>query len=429
MALNSTIDVPATTGPAKSVTTGAAKSVTTGAAKRSHRVTVGDFKVSERELEYLNQALAGNQISYGPLSEQFESRIAELHGARFGLFMNSGTSALHVALAALKQVDGWADWDEVIVPATTFVATANVVFHNRLTPVFVDVDPLTFNIDTSKVESRITSRTRCIIPVHLLGLPADMDPIAELARRYGLRVIEDSCEAMFVRYKGKPVGGIGDIGCFSTYVAHYIVTGVGGVAITSDARLASAMRSLMNHGRDGIYISAMDDKGLPKDKFLEVVSRRFKFESLGHSFRATELQAALGLGQLDIYEEILKSRISNARYLQKSLTAITDKLQFQFVPPDREHSYMLFGIKIRGGSKHSLIEFLELKGIETRDLLPLVNQPVYRTLGIDFQRSSFPVSFDLVDSAFYIGCHQYLDQSDLDWVVSNFDQYFGGQDA
>jgi len=393
-----------------------------------HRVTVGDFRVTETEMEYLNRALAHNQISYGPLSEEFEARIAQLHGARFGLFMNSGTSALHVALAALKEHDGWSDWDEVIVPATTFVATANVVLHNRLTPVFVDVDPHTFNIDVGAIKRVITPRTRCIIPVHLLGLPADMGPIGTLAKTYSLRVIEDSCESMFVDYQGAPVGGIGDIGCFSTYVAHYIVTGVGGLAITSDPDLAASMRSLMNHGRDGIYIAVTDDQGMQNDQFLEVVSRRFHFELLGHSFRATELQAALGLGQLDRYQEILRSRVANARYLQHQLSAVTDQLQFQVVPPDRRHAYMLFGLKVRDESKRPLVDFLELSGIETRDLLPLVNQPVYRSLGMNFPERDYPISYELIDKAFYIGCHQYLEQSDLDWVVEQFIRFFRGTD-
>jgi len=394
--------------------------------KPRHRITVGDFRVTESEIEYLNQALRRNQLSYGPLSEEFEARIAAIHGARFGLFMNSGTSALHVALAALKEHDRWSDWDEVIVPATTFVATANVVLHNRLTPVFVDVDPHTFNIDTGAVERAITAKTRCIIPVHLLGLPADMGAILALARTHSLRVLEDSCESMFVDYQGSPVGSMGDIGCFSTYVAHYIVTGVGGLAITSDPELAVLMRSLMNHGRDGIYIATSDDQGLSTDHFLEVVSRRFNFESLGHSFRATELQAALGLGQLDRYQQILQARMANARYLQHQVAAVTDRLQFQATPPDRSHAYMLFGLKVHDESKQRLVNFLELSGIETRDLLPLVNQPVYRSLGMMFKRSEYPVSHDLIDKAFYVGCHQYLSQLDLDWMVEQFARFFEG---
>lgn len=394
--------------------------------KQAHRVTVGDFHVTEHEFAYLNEALSRNQISYGPLSEEFEQRIADLHGARFGLFMNSGTSALHVAIAALKQVDGWSDWDEVIVPATTFVATANVVLHNRLTPVFVDVDPQTFNIDTNLIESAITERTRCIMPVHLLGLPADMNPILDLAERHHLRVVEDSCESMFVNYRGRPVGGIGDIGCFSTYVAHYIVTGVGGLAITSDPVLAATMRSLMNHGRDGIYVSTRDDQGLPREKFLEVVARRFNFESLGHSFRATELQAALGLGQLDRYQEILDARVANATYLREALRDATDRLEFQHVPLDRQHAYMLFGVRLRDVRKQDLMQHLELNGVETRDLLPLVNQPVYQRLGFAFARGDYPASYALVERAFYIGCHQYLTSSDLEWVVAQFANYFRG---
>jgi len=389
------------------------------------RVTIGDFRVSEVEMEYLNRALAPNQHSYGPLSEEFETRFARLHGADFGLFLNSGTSTLHVALAALKELDSWSDWDEVIVPATTVVATANVILHNRLTPVFVDVDPRTFNIDVGVIEQAITPRTRCIIPVHLLGLPADMGPIGTLAKTYSLRVIEDSRESMFVDYQGEPVGGIGDVGYFSTHVAHNIVTGAGGMTITSDPELLRRMRSLINHGRDGAYIAATDDQGSQTDKFLDV-SRRLHFELLGNGFRAIEIQAALGLGRLDRYQEILQARLTNARYLRHQLAAVTDQLQFQYVPPDRRHAYMVFGLKVRDGAKRPLVDFLELSGIETRNLLMLANQSVNRSTDIGSPENDYPISRQLIDKAFNIGCHHYPEQSDLDWVVEQFIRFFRG---
>src|SRR5262249_5744359 len=154
-----------------------------------------------------------------------------------GLMCNSGTSALQIALAALKEVYGWQDGDEVLVPALTFVATPNVVFYNNLKPVFVDVDPQYFTIEPSKIEAKITPRTRAVMPVHIGGLPCDMDPILELACRHDLRIVEDSAEAMFSCYRGRPVGSFGDVGCFSTYVAHMLVTGVGGVCTTNDPGL------------------------------------------------------------------------------------------------------------------------------------------------------------------------------------------------
>src|SRR3712207_6174410 len=201
---------------------------------------------------------------------RFEQEFAELHGCRFGVMSNSGTSSLQVALQALKERHGWEDGDEVIVPAVTFVATSNIVLHNRMTPVFVDVLPDTYNIDPARIEARITERTRAIVPVHLFGLPADMDPILELARAHDLKVIEDSCEAMFATYRGRPVGSFGDVACFSTYVAHFLVTGVGGLGTTNDGELAVAMRSLINHGRDSIYLSIDDDATDDPDRLFTI---------------------------------------------------------------------------------------------------------------------------------------------------------------
>jgi dTDP-4-amino-4,6-dideoxygalactose transaminase len=266
--------------------------------KYPHQIGVGGLVVSDYEKKLVSEVLESNRLTYGPMTKRFESEFSSIHGCRFGLFMNSGTSALHIALAALKERYGWNDGDEVIVPAVTFVATSNIVLHNRMKPVFVDVEADTYNIDPRKIEEKITGRTRAVIPVHLLGLPAAMGPIQQLAKQYSLSIIEDSCETMFARYMGQPVGSLGDIGCFSTYVAHLLVTGVGGFATTNDPGLAVDMRSLMNHGRDNIYIGCADDEGAEGSRLEEIVARRFSFIHLGHSFRCTELEAALGVGQL-----------------------------------------------------------------------------------------------------------------------------------
>lgn len=398
-----------------------------GSPRSSHdflNVPIGDFRVTERERRYLDVALASGQVSYGPLSEEFEARVADIHNARYGLFMNSGTSALHIAIAALKQLDGWNDGDEVIVPATTFIATANVVLHNNLTPVFVDVDIDSFNIRPELIENYITPRTRCIMPVHLLGLPAHMDQISKIAKRYGLRIIEDSCESMFAEQNGHMVGSMGDIGCFSTYVAHYIVTGVGGVAVTSDPTIAATMRSLMNHGRNGVYISHRDGALATETRAEEIISKRFQFESLGHSFRSTDLQAALGLGQLDVYQEIYASRLANAREYVMRLKALNDRIVTQTASYESSNAFMVFGFRVKDRHKRGMVRFLEARGIETRDLLPLVNQPIYDSLGFRFSRDEYPNAWELITDGMYVGAHQYLSSDQISWVVDSVYRYF-----
>ncbi|MBI2787159.1 MAG: DegT/DnrJ/EryC1/StrS family aminotransferase [Elusimicrobia bacterium] len=386
-------------------------------------IGVGGFAVSPLARRYVNEVLDSNRLSYGPFHRRFESAFAAEHDSKHSVFCNSGTSALQIALQALKEKHGWADGDEVIVPSVTFIATSNIVLHNRMVPVFADVDPRTYTLDPAKFEAAITPKTRAVIPVHLLGLPADMDSISAIARKRGLSVIEDSAETMFARYKGRKVGSLGDIGCFSTYIAHYIVTGVGGLATTSDPDLAVRLRSLMNHGRDSIYLSIDDDQGATGAKLHEIVAKRFQFVSVGHSYRATELEAALGLAQLEEKDGIVAARTGMAARLSAGLKEFEGRLQLPFSPPDRDHTFMLYGLVLKNEDKAPLVNFLEDRGVETRDMLPLLNQPVYKKMFGDIE-SKFPVAKALNRSAFYIGCHQYMTANDADYVIAQFREYF-----
>ncbi|MDP1880981.1 MAG: DegT/DnrJ/EryC1/StrS family aminotransferase, partial [Parachlamydiaceae bacterium] len=312
---------------------------------------------------------------------------------------------------------------EVIVPAVTFVATANIVLHNSMVPVFVDVESETYNIDPNKIEEKITKKTRAIIPVHLLGLPATMGPIMQLAKKYRLEIIEDSAECMFAKYQDQFVGSIGTIGCFSTYVAHYIVTGVGGFATTNNSDLAIDMRSLMNHGRDGIYISSSDDKGLEGKALEEVVDKRFSFIHVGHSMRCTELESAIGIGQLAKSEEIIKRRKEIAEIYNKELKQFEDRLQLPYCPPDRTHTYMLYGLLLRNQSKRNLVNYLEQHNIETRDLLPLTNQPIYKRLFGNIE-DYYPNAKIINKSGFYIGCHPYMKDDEIYHILEAFKEFF-----
>ena len=392
----------------------------------SRQIGVGGFAAGSRARRYVNQALDSNRLSYGPFHRRLETAFAAEHDSRHAVFCSSGTSALHVAVQALKEKHLWKDGDEVLVPAVTFIATSNVVLHNGLKPVFVDVDPLTFNIDPAKIEAKLTKRTRAIMPVHLLGLPADMDPILAIAARRGLKIVEDSAQSMFARYKGRKVGSFGDIGCFSTYVAHLIATGAGGLAVTSDPDLNLRLRSLMNHGRDSIYLTIDDDKGAAGDRLHEIVAKRFEFVSVGHSFRATELEAALGLAQLEEKDKIVKARAATARRLTAGLRKFEDRLQLPQCPADRDHAFMAYGLVLRGEDKTELVNFLEDRGVETRDLLPLLNQPVYKRLFGDLE-SRYPAARMLNRSGFYIGCHGHMTPDDADYVVEQFRAFFRGR--
>lgn len=394
--------------------------------ENKRNIGVGCADISQKEKNYVNEVLNSERLSYGKFISAFEARFAAGHGSRHAIMVNSGTSALRIAVACLKEAGHWQDGDEVIVPAVTFVATSNVIIDHDLMPVFVDVDPKTYNIDTTKIEEKITPKTKCIMVVHLFGQPAEMDPIIAIAARHNLKIIEDSCETMFVNYKNKPVGSFGDISCFSTYAAHLLVTGVGGLALTNNDKLAVIMKSFANHGRDNIYMNIDDDDNLSREELQMVVGRRFNFIRHGYSFRVTEMEGALGLAQLERKDEILSGRQKNSAYLTARLKKYERYLQLPWHPPYSGHACMMYPLVIKDGSiaKKDLVLYLEENGIETRDMLPLINQPAYVKMFGNLEEK-YPVAKWINNNGFYIGCHQKLKEDDLDYIIKVFDNYFG----
>lgn len=398
--------------------------------KINKQLGVGSPNIGPKEIKYVMDVLRNGRLSYGPYISKFEKVFADSHGCKYSTFVNSGTSALRLAVAALKEIHHWSNDDEILCPSITFVASSNVIVMNNLKLVFVDVDPVSYNMDPKKIEEKITKKTKAIMVVHLFGQPAEMDPIMKIAKKYKLKVIEDSCETMFVEYKGRPVGSFGDVSCFSTYVAHLLVTGVGGLACTNNEKYARKIKSLANHGRDNIYLSIDDDKNLNKKELSNVVGRRFRFTSLGYSFRATEMEGALGLAQWEKRNSIIKIRQKNANYLLKKLKPLEDYLQLPSWPEYVQHAFMMFPIVIKKGvniSKSKLVMHLEENNIETRDMMPLINQPIYRKLFGNLD-SHYPVANWINKKGFYIGCHQGLTLSDLDYVIENFFLFFNKND-
>ena len=390
-------------------------------------IGVGYPSIGLKEKEYILDTLKKNRLSYGAYTAEFEKKFAQHHQRKFAIFCNSGTSALQAGLHALKIKHNWKDNDEVIVPALTFVASVNVILQNRLKPVFVDVESNYYGIDPQKIEEKISKKTKAIMPVHLFGLPCDMNPIIKIAKKYNLSVIEDSCETMFARYRGNSVGSWGEVSCFSTYAAHLLVTGVGGFATTNDPDLAVIIKSLFNHGRDGIY-TTLEDTLLARGKpgqLKQIVTRRFNFIYQGYSYRATELEGAIGLAQIERWKEIIGGHQKNAVYLTYRLKAFSEYFQLPAVRPGATHAFMMYPLVIKAPKKvdrEQLIMFLEKNMIETRYLLPLLNQPVYTRLWGNLEKQ-YPVAKYIYNNGFYIGCHQDLTRSDLNYVVSKFEEY------
>jgi CDP-6-deoxy-D-xylo-4-hexulose-3-dehydrase len=387
-------------------------------------ITLGTLNIGEQGKRFVNDVLDSNRLSSGKYTKDFESTFAAIHQSKYGVFCNSGTSALQIALAALKEVHGYEDGDEVLVPATTFIATSNIVLQNNLKPVFVDVDPNTFNMDSEEIASRITERTRVIIPVHLFGLPAEMPAIMRIANDHYLQVIEDSCETMFAGIEGKSVGSFGHMACFSTYVAHLVVGGVGGLVITKDLGLEERCRSLMAHGRDSIYTNIDQDDTDDQKLKKQMIERRYSFDRVGYSYRCTELEAAIALSELYRGESNIAIRRSNAAYLTEKLRKLEGQLQLPMIPEGYTHSFMMSPMVLNPTiDRDDLLLFLENHNIETRYLFPLLTQPIYKKLfpGLAEQ---YPVAQLLARNGFFVGMHQGMTKADMDYIANTFYEYF-----
>jgi dTDP-4-amino-4,6-dideoxygalactose transaminase len=387
---------------------------------KARPITTGTFRSTPEMEALVIEVLQSGHISYGQNSKRFEREFAALHDCKYGVLSNSGTSSLHVALQALKETFCWKDGDEVIVPASTFVATVNVVLHNNLKPVFVDIEALTYGMDPDLLEAAITPRTRGIIPVHLYGQACRMLDILNLAEVHDLSVIEDSCEAAFVGHHGMSVGSMGIIGCFSTYNAHLITTGVGGLCTTNEDYIAAKVRSLVNHGLDISELNT-DEWFSPRPN----PGRSFRFTHAGHSYRITELEAAIGLAQLDTHHEMLAARRRNANHLTARLTMLNGRGAGMILPQvgeGNEHAWMMYPIVLSPVRmpKAAFTAYLNAAGIETRDMMPVTNQPIYKGM---VDPDAFPISKWTNECGIYIGCHQDLQPSDIEYVAQVFEEW------
>lgn len=323
-------------------------------------IPVSEPLLEDEELENVIEAVKSGWISSkGKFVTQFEEKFAEYCDAKYGVASCNGTVALHLALTALGIKEG----DEVIVPTLTFIATANAVRYTGAKPVFVDSHPGYWCIDPEKIEAKITPKTKAIIPVHLYGHPCDMDAIMDIAKRRGLHVIEDAAEAHGAEYKGKKVGSFGDINCFSFFANKIITTGEGGICLTNDERLAERMRILKDHGMNP--------------------QRKYWHDSLGFNYRMTNLQAAVGVAQINKLDRFIKRKREIKVWYQQRLRQLAQKELIELHPEMAwaECVYWMYSILISENfiNRDELIGRLNKAGIETRPFFyPIHVLPMYK---------------------------------------------------
>ena len=316
------------------------------------------------ELRYVSECVITNWISsQGRFVSEFERLFAEFCAVKHAVALSNGTVALHLALVLAGVRPG----DEVIVPTLSFAATANVVLHAGGTPVFVDSEPTSWNLDPEKVAEKITSKTKAIIPVHLYGHPADMDPLMDLARRHRLMVIEDAAEAHGATYKGSRVGSIGDIGCFSFFANKIVTTGEGGMLTTDDDGIADRARLLRAHGMSR--------------------SRKYWHEVVGYNYRLTNLQAAVGVAQMEQVDSFLKERKEIAEQYSACLSP-DERIELQKEAPWAQRVNWLYTVLLREDiDRDAVIKKLEERGIDARPVFyPIHSMPPYAASG------AFPVA-------------------------------------
>jgi dTDP-4-amino-4,6-dideoxygalactose transaminase len=400
-----------------------------GAAGPVRRVPFGTITVTERARELAVRALESGRLSQGRLVRELEERFAAVVGAKEAVAVSSGTDAVMVALAVLHDF-GASRGDEVIVPALSFVATGNAVVHAGFTPVFADVDRRTLNIDPAGIERLVTPRTRAILPVHLMGKPADMDAVRAVAGRHGLRVVEDAAEAHGALYRGRAAGSLADLGAFSVYVAHIITCVEGGFVTTDDPDFAEVARSLRSHGRACACRSCTlnTEAALCRKRFGGEGGSdvRFRFDRLGYSCKMNELEAAVGLGAVDLYDEILAVR-------RRNLLHVLDRFsRFEpFLYTIREEPWERIGphaIPIVLGEEASftreeLALHLEEHGVETRTLFASMPTqcPGFAFLG--HREGEFPSAEYLGRNGIHVGVHQDLSLEDMEHVLETLARF------
>ncbi len=373
------------------------------AKKAGYKVPFGTVSITEKAKKLIDDAIERQWLTKGRYVKEFEDKFAALFGVKYGVAVSSGTDADAIACAVLYDF-GAERGDEIIIPALTFVATGNAVLQAGFKPVFVDVKRETLNIDPDKIEAAITKRTRAIMPVHLMGKPADMDRIMAIAKKHKLYVIEDAAEAHGAEYKGKKIGAIGDMACFSLYAAHIVTTIEGGILITNNEQMADAARSLRNHGIDG----------------------KFRFKRIGFSSKMNEIEAAVGLGNLDIFHNILEKRRSNILYIIDKFKKF-DKY-FIYVKEDAGEKLgpHAFSMIVKPGlnfTKDEFVTFLEKEGVDSRNLFYSIPTQTDSYAFMGHKPGDFPETEFCSDNGTHIGCHQDVGIEQMDYVVATVDKF------
>ena len=344
--------------------------------------------IGEEEIEAVTEVLKSGMIAQGPKVDQFQKEFSKFVETKHSIATSSGTTALHTALLAAGVKPG----DEVITTPFTFAATSNSILYSDATPVYADIVPETFNLNPEKIEEKITDKTSAIVPVHLYGQPADMDAINEIAEKHDLKVIEDAAQAHGAVYKGRKIGSIGDLGCFSFYPTKNMTTSEGGMVTTNDDDLAEKSAMIRAHGE----------------------SKRYEQSLLGYNYRMTDIAASIGLVQLKKIDEFNAKRNENAEYLSQGMKDIPG-ITTPIVADNVTHVFHQYTIRV-SKDRDKFKEFLTEHGIGTGIHYPIVlyKQPFYERMGIT---GNCPEAEKAASEVISLPVHPSLTREELDTII------------
>lgn len=397
-------------------------------------VNYGGRVYDERELQSAVEAILDFWLTDGPRVEAFCERLGEVVGLNKVLGVNSGSSANLVAMTTLcseRLENHLRPGDEVITPAATFPTTLAPIVQNQLVPVFVDCKLGTYNINVDLLEAALSERARAVFVPHILGNPVEMDRVMEFARQHELFVIEDTCDALGSRYAARPCGQFGDFATFSFYPAHHITTGEGGAVGTNDPRLSRIAHSIRDWGRDCWCDHNHGPQGACGRRFEweipgleEPYDHRYYFTEIGYNLKMTEVQAAIGLPQIDKLPDFVESRKRNFQTLYEGLKAYEEFFVLPTWSPQADPAWFAFTLAVRGDApftRHDLNQALRMRKVETRYLFAgnILQQPGYRNIP---HRVATPLTQTnrVLSSAFFIGVYPGMDAPRLDYMLEAF---------
>ncbi len=361
-------------------------------------ITLSSQDITQAEIDEVVAVLRSERLSLGPRIPAFEQEFVKRLGVKHAIACNSGTSGLHMVWRAM----GIGPGDEVITTPFSFIASSNSIMFQGGRPVFVDIDPQTWQIDPARIEAAITPRTRALLPVDVFGVAAEMDAINAIARKHNLRVLEDSCEALGATYRGRWCGLLGEAGVFGFYPNKQITTGEGGMVVTNNDEIAFLCRAYRNQGRD------------PTADWLA-------HARLGFNYRMNDVQAAIGIHQMRRLDEILAKRDRVAGFYRERLRD-EPRLSLQRVPEHCRISWFVFVVRLSDDysaeQRLTIIERLRAAGVGCQVYFPAIHlQPFYQEPPLSYRRGMFPITEALCDRTIALPFHNHLSEADVDYVV------------